>query len=77
MFGSSAWNRTRLSQINSLLPHLAAPEELIGLSGRTRTYDPLLPKQMRYQTALLREKIFSLTGFDTCISHFECLHPIG
>ncbi len=31
-----------------------------GLEGRIRTYDPLLPKQVRYQTALLLDKLSGL-----------------
>src|SRR5690606_8100592 len=36
-----------------------APKQA-GRSGRIRTCDPLLPKQMRYQAALRSETMFSL-----------------
>ena len=37
-----------------------------GLGSRIRTYDPLLPKQMRYQAALYREWLFTCTCLRIC-----------
>ena len=41
-----------------------------GLGSRIRTYDPLLPKQMRYQAALYREWLFTCTYLHIC----RCAH---
>ena len=72
MFGSSAWNRTRLSQINSLLPHLAAPEELIGRSSWIRTNDLLLPKQTHYQAVLYSVQNITYTN---CLASHHGFEP--
>ena len=37
-----------------------------GLGGEARTPDPLLPKQMRYQTALHRDEGLMTTGLHRC-----------
>lgn len=38
-FGSAPWNRTKLTQINSLLPHLAARAEYLAVP---RGFEPLI-----------------------------------
>ena len=46
-------------------------KELIGRGGGIRTPDPLLPKQMRYQTALRPE-----LHFDCTLNSYSELHRI-
>ena len=46
-------------EILSLLCLPISPPRQIGRSSRIRTYDPLLPKQMRYQTALHSENLIN------------------
>ncbi len=44
-------------------PTLAGHHEIVGRGDRIRTCDPLLPKQMRYQAALLPGPVRALGGF--------------
>ncbi len=49
--------RTQFSRLVAV-PSPLHYSPLIGPSGRIRTCDPLLPKQMRYQTALHSVKLW-------------------
>ena len=69
--GSEDWGRTSGQRINSpllyQLSYSGIVVRLIGRPNRIRTCDPLRPKQVRYQTALLADdlkKMVRAEGFE-------------
>jgi hypothetical protein len=49
-------------------------KDIFGLSGEIRTPDPLLPKQMRYQTALQTELVSSKIRQGVDQTHMDSNH---
>ena len=46
------------------ITRIKQPSRLSGPTCRIRTYDPLLPKQMRYQTALRSDHVVRRVGLE-------------
>ncbi len=70
--GAADGTRTRNNQLGRLGLYQLNYGRIIGRAGGIRTHDPLLPKQMRYQTALRpdlarpAEVIQGLTSTEQC-----------